>query len=95
MTAARPEALRALVAHALEKSDTAPANAASVAAALVAAEIDGQKGHGLARVASYAAQARSGKVNGRATPRLAQPKPAVLIVDAADGFAYPAIDLAI
>lgn len=95
MTAAAIDALRALVAKALEKSNTGPANAASVAAALVAAEIDGQKGHGLSRVASYAAQARSGKVNGRAVPRVSQVRPAAMIVDAADGFAYPAIDLAI
>ena len=95
MTAAAPDRLRALVARALENSDTSAANAASVAQALVAAEIDGQKGHGLSRVASYAAQARSGKVNGRAVPRLTQPRPAALVVDAADGFAFPAIDLAI
>ncbi len=95
MTAAGTDALRALVARALQNSNTSPANAASVAAALVAAEIDGQKGHGLSRVASYAAQARSGKVNGHAVPRAAQVRPAALIVDAADGFAYPAIDIAI
>ena len=95
MSFAAPQALRALVARALENSGASSANAASVAAALVAAEIDGQKGHGLARVASYAAQARSGKVDGRAAPRVTQPKPAALIVDAAQGFAFPAIDLAI
>ncbi len=90
-----PDALRALVARALERSNTAPANAASVATALVQAEIDGQKGHGLSRVVSYAAQARSGKVDGRATPRLTQPRPGAVVVDAADGFAFPAFDLAI
>jgi (2R)-3-sulfolactate dehydrogenase (NADP+) len=90
-----PDALRALVARALENGDTAPANAASVAAALVQAEIDGHKGHGLARVPAYAAQARSGKVDGRAIPRIARPRPGAVVVDAADGFAFPAIDLAI
>jgi (2R)-3-sulfolactate dehydrogenase (NADP+) len=89
------DSLRALVAAALVNANTLPANARSVAAALVAAEIDGQKGHGLSRVASYAAQARSGKVNGRAVPRANQVRPAAVVVDAADGFAYPAIDLAI
>ncbi|MGQ0675695.1 MAG: Ldh family oxidoreductase [Rhodospirillales bacterium] len=95
MTALAPDSLRALVARALANAGASPANAASVAAALVAAEIDGQKGHGLSRVAGYAAQARSGKVNGRAVPSVGRPKPGVLVVDAADGFAYPAIDLAI
>jgi len=87
--------LRALVAAALVNANTSPANARSVAAALVAAEIDGQKGHGLSRVASYAAQARCGKVNGQAVPLAAQVRPAAVVVDAADGFAYPAIDLAV
>jgi (2R)-3-sulfolactate dehydrogenase (NADP+) len=66
-----------------------------VARALVAAEADGLKGHGLSRVASYAAQARAGKVDGFAKPTSRPIKPAVLAVDAAHGFAYPAIDLAL
>ncbi|MCC7049474.1 MAG: Ldh family oxidoreductase [Alphaproteobacteria bacterium] len=90
-----PEHLRSLVARALENSNTAPANAASVAAALVQAEVDGHKGHGLSRVPAYAAQARSGKVAGHAAPRVTRPKPAAVVVDAADGFAFPAIDAAI
>ncbi len=95
MTQASPDELRRLVAAALERSNTAPANAAAVAAALVAAEIDGQKGHGLSRVPGYAAQARSGKVDGRAVPRVLRVRPGAVVVDAADGFAFPAIDLAI
>jgi (2R)-3-sulfolactate dehydrogenase (NADP+) len=95
MSHVAPDRLRALVAAALVNSNTSSANARSVAAALVAAEIDGQKGHGLSRVASYAAQARSGKVNGQAVPRANQVRPAAVVVDAADGFAYPAIDLAV
>lgn len=57
--------LEALIARALEASNTSAANAASVARALTQAEIDGQKGHGLSRVPTYAAQAQSGKVDGR------------------------------
>lgn len=85
-------AAEALVAAALRAANTQPANAASVAAALVAAEIDGQGGHGLSRVASYAAQARSGKVDGQAVPSVALAAPALLAVDARHGFAYPALD---
>jgi (2R)-3-sulfolactate dehydrogenase (NADP+) len=70
-------------------------NARSVARALIAAEADGLKGHGLSRVATYAAQAKAGKVDGFATPTSARPRPAVLAVDAAHGFAYPAIELAV
>lgn len=84
-----------LAAAALAANRTSPANARSVARALVAAEADGLKGHGLARVPSYAAQAQGGKIDGFAVPRLATPRPGVLTVDAACGFAYPAIDEAL
>ncbi len=83
-------AVAILVAH-----NTAPANAAKVADALVAAEIDGQKGHGLSRLPSYAAQSASGKVNGQATPVAEQVRNGAWRIDARSGFAFPAIDLAI
>jgi (2R)-3-sulfolactate dehydrogenase (NADP+) len=85
----------ALVRAALEANAVSAPNAASVARALVAAEVDGQGGHGLARVASYAAQARSGKVDGHAAPVAETDGDAFLRVDARNGFAFPAIDLAI
>lgn len=85
----------ALVAGALEKSDTSVTNAQSVASALIGAELCGQGGHGLRRVAAYAAQARSGKVDGHATPSLTVVRPGAVWIDAANGFAYPALDLAI
>ncbi|NND49646.1 MAG: Ldh family oxidoreductase, partial [Rhizobiales bacterium] len=91
MTLAVGEA-QSLAAAALASSNTRADIAASVAEALVAAEIDGQGGHGLARVPSYAAQARSGKVDGHAEPVFEQAAPAVIRVDAAHGFAYPAFD---
>lgn len=72
-----------------------PANAASVAWALVMAEADGLKGHGLSRVPTYLAMLKSGKIDGQAVPKASRPKPGVLAIDAGHGFAYPAIDLAI
>jgi (2R)-3-sulfolactate dehydrogenase (NADP+) len=84
-----------LVARTLVRCRTAEESARSVARALVAAEADGLKGHGLSRVPTYAAQAKVGKVDGFAKPILTRPKPAVLAVDAAHGFAYPAIEAAI
>jgi len=72
-----------------------PANAASVAWALVMAEADGLKGHGLSRVPTYLAMLNAGKIDGKAVPIARQPKPGVLAIDAAHGFAYPAIDLAV
>lgn len=82
----------ALIAGALTRSSTSPRNADAVARALVAAELAGQTGHGLRRVAAYAAQARSGKVDGYAAPVVKRTRPAALFVDAGNGFAYPALE---
>ena len=82
-----------LVADALIRANTSESNARAVARALVAAEADGLKGHGLSRVPSYAAQARVGKVDGHAVPSATRPRPGLLAVDARHGFAYPALDL--
>jgi (2R)-3-sulfolactate dehydrogenase (NADP+) len=89
------DAAEALVRDTLVRCGTSPENAQSVARALVACEADGLKGHGLSRLPSYAAQAKAGKVKGDAKPRVSLTKPGVLAVDAAHGFAFPAIDLAV
>lgn len=83
----------ALATRSLIAGNTSPDNARDVARALVAAEADGQAGHGLSRVAAYADQAKAGKVNGHAVPKLMERGSAALVVDACDGFAYPAIAL--
>jgi (2R)-3-sulfolactate dehydrogenase (NADP+) len=70
-------------------------NARSVARALVAAEADGLKGHGLSRLPTYLAMVKSGKIDGQARPTATRPRPGVLAIDAANGFAYPALDLAV
>lgn len=70
-------------------------NAGATARALVAAEADGQSGHGISRVPAYALHLRCGKVRGDAVPVVARVAPAVLRVDAGHGFAYPAIDAAL
>ncbi|MBS0419231.1 MAG: Ldh family oxidoreductase [Proteobacteria bacterium] len=88
-------AVEDLVTQILVTSGASKPNAAATAAALVAAQVDGQAGHGLSRVASYAAQVRSGKINGQAQPELRFTRTASLRIDAHGGFAYPALDLAI
>lgn len=70
-------------------------NAESVARALVGAEADGLKGHGLSRIPTYLAMLKSGKIDGKAVPSSTRTAPGVLSIDAAQGSAYPAIDLAI
>ncbi len=87
---ARDLARAALVAHA-----TSEENAAHVAEALVAAEADGQQGHGLSRLPSYCAQSRSGKVDGHAAVGIERVAGACVRVDAGGGFAYPALSAAI
>jgi (2R)-3-sulfolactate dehydrogenase (NADP+) len=84
-----------LVADALTRCRTRRDNAACVARALVAAEADGLKGHGLTRVPSYAAQAQTGKVDGLAVPAIERPRPGAAMIDAQNGFAYPALDAAV
>ena len=84
-----------IVIRTLMRRRTSEANAKSVARALVGAEADGLKGHGLSRLPSYAAQAKVGKVDGFAQPVVTRPKPAIVAVDAAHGFAYPALGLAV
>jgi (2R)-3-sulfolactate dehydrogenase (NADP+) len=83
-----------LVIRTLTRCRTSEANARSVARALVAAEADGLKGHGLSRLPSYAAQAKVGKVDGTAEPVVTLPRPGIVAVDAAHGFAYPALGAA-
>ncbi|MEM7188511.1 MAG: Ldh family oxidoreductase [Pseudomonadota bacterium] len=85
---------RSLAASALERCNTSAANAGLVADALVAAEAAGQFGHGLVRVPVYAGQARTGKVDGHAKPTAKLTRPGALMIDAAHGFAYPALELA-
>ena len=90
-----PAEAEALVEAALEASNTSPENAASVARALVGAELCGQGGHGLRRAPAYAAQAKAGKVNGRIAPEVNRIRPGTISVDAGFGFAFPALEMAI
>lgn len=81
-------AFRALVA-----AGTTPENARPLAVATAATEADGVASHGLAYIPIYCEHVQCGKVDGAARPVLDQPRPALLTVDAATGFAHPAIAL--
>jgi (2R)-3-sulfolactate dehydrogenase (NADP+) len=85
----------ALAFQALAASRIAPHIALSVAQALVAAEADGLASHGLLRLPYYADQALAGKVDGFAEPTLERPAASLARIDAHDGFAFPAITLAL
>ena len=88
-------AAEALAIRTLVRCGASLEAAASTARALVAAEADGLRTHGLMRLIAYGAQVRAGKVAGDARVSVARPKPGVLAIDAAHGFAYPALDAAV
>jgi (2R)-3-sulfolactate dehydrogenase (NADP+) len=85
----------ALARAALERAGANPRMAALTAAALVAAEAEGQPGHGLSRVAMYAGFLRSGRADGAAEPSVAAERGGAVLLDAHHGLAYPALALAI
>ncbi len=80
-------AFRALVA-----AGTSESNARPLAVATAATEADGVASHGLAYIPIYCEHVACGKVDGTAVPKLTQPRPAYLSVDATTGFAHSAID---
>ena len=88
------DAAHALTVETLMRCRTSRVNAGHVADALVAAEMAGQLGHGLRRILPYGTQALAGKIDGHATPTTKVTRPGSLMVDAATGFAYPALALA-
>lgn len=87
--------LEQLAIEVLKKAGTAEPAAASVAKALIRANLDGLDSHGLTRLRAYTAQVAAGKVAGAAVPELEKLGPSAARIDANDGFAFPALDLAI
>ena len=76
---------------ALVAAGTLPENAAPVARATAETEADGVSSHGMAYIPIYCEHVRCGKLDGAAVPITERPAPAVVRVDAATGFAHPAI----
>lgn len=79
--------------RALVAAGTSEANARPLAKATAATEADGVASHGLAYIPIYCEHVQCGKVDGHAAPVFNQAAPAMLTVDAATGFAHPAIAL--
>ena len=78
--------------RALTAAGTSQANALPLAVATAATEADGVASHGLAYIPIYCEHVQCGKVDGQATPVQSQPRAGVVVIDAATGFAHPAID---
>ena len=83
------------VAAELRAAGASPMMAASTARALTWAEAQGMASHGLSRVLQYTAHLRNGRVVGAAQARVARRKGGALLIDAGEGLAFPACELAV
>ena len=70
-------------------------NANALAKTIVSAERDGSSSHGLFRVPGYVASLQSGKVNGKASPKMECQTPVILKCNADNGFASYAHEIAL
>ena len=84
-----------MVCRALTNAHASAAAAHATATALVCADQQGTASHGVSRVPQYVGHMKAGRIDGAATPVIAKEHGAVSIIDAADGLAFPACELAI
>ena len=87
--------VQALAAGALLRAGANATMAESTARALVLAEAQGLASHGLSRVGQYATHLRNGRVDGAARAIVRSRKGGALLVDAREGLAFPACELAV
>ena len=87
-----PAAARKLIFNALTGAGTAETNAGYFADAILDTELSGLEGHGFYWLQYYCEHVESGKVDGRAKPRVKKLSPVAFRVDARRGFAHPAIE---
>jgi delta1-piperideine-2-carboxylate reductase len=85
------DALLDLVTRVLLRHGVSPSNAAPVAETIVAAERDGSASHGLLRLPGYVATLNSGWVDGCGVPIVTDAAPGLVLVEAGNGFAQPAL----
>jgi len=83
----------ALAMRALTASGTSAHNARKLVDGIIGAELDGISSHGLMYVPIYCEHVGCGKIDGAAEPKLEELSPSAFRVDAASGFAHPAIAL--
>ncbi len=87
--------LETLVSRRLQDAGAGAEMARCTARALVLAEAQGLAGHGLNRVGQYSTHLRNGRANGAALPQVLRRKGAALVIDAQEGLAFPACELAV
>lgn len=86
------KAARRLIFEALTGAGTRRANAFYFTDAILDTELSGLEGHGFYWLQYYCEHVQSGKVDGRATPKVTRQSPVAFRVDARGGFAHPAIE---
>ena len=87
-----PKAARALIFDALTGAGTTPANAGYFTEAILVTELSGLEGHGFYWLQYYCEHVKSGKVDGKAKPKVHRLSPVAFRVDVNRGFAHPAIE---
>lgn len=95
MTRVLPDELLELATRAVRGTGAPQETAMTTARALVYADSRGLSSHGVARLPMYVAQLRNGRVDPRARPVIVSAHDAAVLVDAADGMAFPACALAV
>jgi (2R)-3-sulfolactate dehydrogenase (NADP+) len=95
MTRLSVDQAREAASAALQRAGAHAAMAEATARALVLAEAQGLASHGLSRVAQYATHLRNGRADGAAVPTLRHACGGAVLVDAHDGLAFAACELAI
>jgi (2R)-3-sulfolactate dehydrogenase (NADP+) len=83
---------RKLISDALIGAGTAPRNASYFTEAILDTELSGLAGHGFYWLQYYCQHVQSGKVDGKARPKVKMLSPVSVHVDARRGFAHPAIE---
>jgi len=89
------EEVRSLCANAFRAHGVAPHQAEPTIDALLLAESQGLLSHGLSRVPMYLAHVRHDRVDATASPKIRKRSPSAVLVDAGNGFAFPACATAI
>ena len=87
--------LFALAVRAMLNAGANTETASATARALVYADERGLSSHGVSRLPMYLAQMRNGRVDPQARPAIVTSRDAAVLIDAADGMAFPACELAI
>jgi (2R)-3-sulfolactate dehydrogenase (NADP+) len=89
------EEINRLVQAALIHAGASPDQAHATALALVTAEASGLPSHGLSRVSMYVSHLKAGRVVGNAVPVIKNQRSSAVLIDAGNGFAFPACRMAI